>query len=269
MNLFLILVKKPTKHYTKNQKKSFKKISKPSKKYFNAHKIFLVIMTFIFPYSALAQEFFFIENFESDQIGNLPSRWYNLRGNAQPIFYKDNHEYQYKVEKEEGNLFLRYSGTEAKHLSFLLNNEEGINIHNTPILTWRWRVYDLPEGADENSKKLNDTAASIYVVFDMGRVFLKKVPKSIRYTWSSTLPIGTELSKFYGNQKIIVVGSGEKDIGKWITFERNIVEDYIRVFGDNPPSKPLAILILSDGNDTKDSAKADYDNILLKSHHSN
>ena len=55
----------------------------------------------------------------------------------------------------------------------------------------------------------------------------------------------------------------------WQTFERNIVEDYKRLFGDSPPSKPLAILLLSDGNDTKDRVSADYDNILLKSHRSN
>jgi hypothetical protein len=97
----------------------------------------------------------------------------------------------------------------------------------------------------------------------------RKVPKSIRYTWSSTLPVGKTLSKFNGNQKIIVVGSGEQNIGNWQTFERNIVEDYKRLFGDSPPSKPLAILLLSDGNDTDDRVSADYDNILLKSHRSN
>src|SRR5699024_6740081 len=102
----------------------------------------------------------------------------------------------------------------------------------------------------EDKDALNDVAASIYVVFDMGHVLFKKVPKSIRYTWSSTLPEGTELSKLFGNQRIIVMGSGEKNIGTWQTFERNIVEDYKRLFGDNPPKRPLAILILSDGDST-------------------
>jgi hypothetical protein len=93
---------------------------------------------------------------------------------------------------------------------------------------------------------------------------VKKVPKSIRYTWSSTLEEGTELSKFYGNQKIVVVESGSDQKGNWRTFERNIVEDYRRLFGDSPPENPIAILILSDGNSTNSHAKADYDDIMLK-----
>tara|TARA_R100000750_G_C2333617_1_gene91199 strand:+ start:67 stop:366 length:300 start_codon:yes stop_codon:yes gene_type:complete len=96
-------------------------------------------------------------------------------------------------------------------------------------------------------------------------VLFKKVPKTIRYTWSSTLPVGTELSKFYGNQKIIVIGTGNNNQGEWQTFERNIVEDYKRLFGDDPPNKPLALLILSDGNNTKSMVKADYDDFKLKS----
>jgi hypothetical protein len=131
-------------------------------------------------------------------------------------------------------------------------------------LSWKWRIHDLPEGANEDSNSLNDTAASIYVVFDMGKVLFKKVPKSIRYTWSSSLPAGTELSKFYGNQKIVVMGSGMPEEKGWMHFQRNIIEDYRRLFGDAPPSKPLAILLLSDGDSTNDFVKADYDDIMLK-----
>ncbi|GAB5408707.1 MAG: hypothetical protein BalsKO_10720 [Balneolaceae bacterium] len=79
------------------------------------------------------------------------------------------------------------------------------------------------------------------------------------------MPVGTELSHFYGNQKIIVIGSGDQQLGEWMSFERNIVEDYKRLFGDTPPKVPLAVLILSDGDSTKKNAKADYDDIFLQS----
>ncbi|MDX1639751.1 MAG: DUF3047 domain-containing protein, partial [Balneolaceae bacterium] len=119
--------------------------------------------------------------------------------------------------------------------------------------------------ANEGSDDRNDSVASVYVVFDFGRVALfKKVPKSIRYSWSSTLPKGTRLSKLFGNQQILVVHSGPEDTGQWITFERNLVEDYQRFFGDKPPKTPMAILILSDGNSTGSWVKADYDDFKLK-----
>jgi len=207
-----------------------------------------------------------LENFESYELGTIPDTWYNQKGERRPALYdeEDKKGYRYKVIENSGSKFLRYEGTEAKHLNFPLVNK-GINIYKTPILSWKWRVFELPDAANENDDDRNDTAASIYVVFDMGRVALfKKVPKSIRYTWSSSLEEGRELSKFYGNQKIVVVESGPERTGQWITFERNIVEDYKRLFGDDPPENPLAILILSDGNSTGSYVKADYDEIMLK-----
>lgn len=205
-----------------------------------------------------------IEDFERDTVGALPSGWYN-----RDVLRKANHPeesklFHYSIQEEDGNQFLFYNHTDARHLNYPLAKREGINIHETPILSWKWRVDKVPEGGNEDSKHMNDVAASIYVVFDMGRVALvKKVPKSIRYTWSSTLPEGKEMSKFFGNQKIVVMQSGEDNLGEWITEKRNIVEDYKRLFGDNPPKRPLAILILSDADETNSTAIAAYDDIML------
>ena len=213
-----------------------------------------------------------IENFEDDTVGELPQNWYDRDGNKKLINHtKDFSEhYLYKIRNSDDNKFLRYQGTTAKHISFPLINKDkdniyDINLYETPILSWKVRAHKLPGGANEKSSDRNDSVASIYVVFDMGRVALvKKVPKSIRYTWSSTLPKGETGSKLFGNQQIIVVNSGEQDTGEWVTFERNLVEDYRRMFGDDPPKNPIAILILSDGNSTSSYVKADYDDIMLK-----
>ena len=207
-----------------------------------------------------------IDDFEDDSVGSIPHKWYNRNGERQPFDYpaEEKESYRYRVEKEDSNQYLHYEGTSAKHLNFPIINKDNIDIYKTPILSWQWRVSEIPAGANEDVNDKNDAAASIYVVFDMGHVLFKKVPKSIRYTWSSTLKKGTELSKFFGNQKIIVVQSGRDGLGKWHTFSRNIVEDYKRLFGDDPPHKPLAILILSDGDSTGHPAEADYDNIQLQ-----
>ncbi|MEL7834878.1 DUF3047 domain-containing protein [Fodinibius sp. N2] len=213
-----------------------------------------------------------LEDFEDNWVGDLPGDWYDRDGNK-PLYkhsIEEQRTYKYKVQEEGGNKFLRYEGTRAKHMGFPLidgnkNNIYDINLYETPILSWKVRAHQLPEGGDEKSSDLNDSVASIYVVFDMGRVALvKEVPKSIRYSWSSTLPKGETGSKLFGNQQIIVVESGEEKKGEWVTFERNLVEDYRNRFGDDPPKHPLAILILSDGNSTNSHVKADYDDIMLK-----
>lgn len=171
--------------------------------------------------------------------------------------------------EENGDKFLRYDGSKAMYINLPLGNRGNLNIHETPKLNWDWRVHSIPKGGNEDSKNVNDFAASVYIVYDLGRVLFKKAPMSIRYTWSSTLPVGTELSKFFGNQKINIVASGKEDFGKWVLFERNIVEDYKRLFGETPPEKPLAFLILSDGDDTGEHIEADYDNIILKKNSNN
>ena len=225
------------------------------------------------PQSAISQnagntaEVYPLEDFESEKIGDLPKRWYNQKGEAKPITYTGElrKTYHYSIMSEQGNQFLRFDGTRGKHMNLPLVEKDDLDIYQTPILSWKWRIWDIPDGANEDDHNKNDAAASIYVVFDLGKVLFKKVPKSIRYTWSSSLPVGTELSKFYGNQKIVVLGSGDEEMGEWKVFERNIVEDYKRLFGDNPPKTPIAILILSDGISTGKHVKADYDDILLKS----
>lgn len=205
-----------------------------------------------------------IESFQDEAVGTLPQRWYNQKADKPVKEFSDDlrQTYHYEVLQEGGNKFLRFNGSHGKHLNFPTKEVRNIDLYDTPVLSWKWRIHDYPEGANEDDK--NDVAASIYVVFDLGRVLFKRVPKSIRYTWSSSLEKGTELSKFFGNQKIVVMGTGGDKAGQWQTFERNLVEDYRRLYGDDPPETPLAILILSDGNDTGETVKADYDDIMLR-----
>lgn len=205
-----------------------------------------------------------VENFESTQVGELPTGWYNRDFTVQITSPEESFKYRYKVVEENGNRYLHYEDTDAHHMNFPLGRRLNLHLEQTPVLSWKWRVNKLPENASEADDKRNDVAASIYVVFDMGKVaFFKKVPKSIRYTWSSTLPKGHESSVFFGNQKIVVVESGEEHLGRWKTFRRNIAEDYRRLFGEEPPERPLAILILSDGNSTGSIADAAYDDIIF------
>lgn len=207
----------------------------------------------------------YLEDFEKYETGSIPDEWYNRDGDGIPATYDETNRsgYKYKVRQENGNKFLRYEGTEAKHLNFPLIDKEEINIHDTPILKWDWRIFDIPEGGDEDSSSQNDVAASVYVVFDTSRILFQKVPVTIRYTWSSKYPVGSVFSKLRGRQRIMVVGTGKNHLGEWQTFERNIVKDYENIFGKTPPRTPIAILILSDGDETRSHIKADYDNFEL------
>lgn len=205
-----------------------------------------------------------LEDFRDDTIGDLPTNWFNRNGDRNPINYEGQlrEEYQYQILEENGNKFLRYEGSEAKHMLLPLGANKEIDLRERPVLSWKWRVHALPEGGNEDSGNLNDSAASVYVVWGFN---ILRIPRVVRYTWSSTLPVDYVASRNMGMQKIIVLESGENNTGKWMTFERNIVEDYKKHFRGSVPKRPVAILILSDADDTESFAKADYDLFMLKS----
>lgn len=205
-----------------------------------------------------------LDNFQQDTVGHLPYNWYDRDGKTKTQFFSEEQrrEFQYAIKQEGNNKFLEYEGTKAQHLNYPLINKKEIDIRKTPILSWKWRVWKIPKNGNEDVSKRNDCAAGIYVVWGFTSLF--KIPKSVKYSWSSTLPVGTILSKNFNNQKIVVLASGKKNLGIWLTFRRNIYQDYVNLFGDEPPERPIAILILSDGDSTGNPAKADYDDIELR-----
>lgn len=203
-----------------------------------------------------------LDDFTNDVVGSMPSKWYVRDGNVRlrDLDAEKKTKYRYRVVEENGQKYLRYSGMDAMHIGLPIHETNEIDLATHPILSWEWRVHAVPTGANEDIEKLNDTAASIYVVYEISGIF--RIPKVIRYTWSSTLPKGTELAK--GRQRIVVKESGTARKGEWIRFERDIAQDYRNMFGEEPPKRPLAILILSDANNTGSFAFADYGPIYLK-----
>lgn len=100
-----------------------------------------------------------------------------------------------------------------------------------PVISWKWKVLQLPQGGDVRLKSKNDQAAQILILFE-GR-------KSISYVWDTGAPEGTIIDESIGwpiniKIKVLVVKSGQKDINKWVTLERNIVQDYRNLYKEEP-----------------------------------
>lgn len=204
-----------------------------------------------------------LDDFESYETGGLPVRWSYLHDRTlQPLteaFMRENE--RFTVVQDGRNRVLRvYTKGEAVHLT-LLNEQPHMDWDLTthPVLAWDWRANKLPPGAREDNESLNDSAAGIYVVFSF-EGFIVKRPKTIKYVYSSALPEGTVVS--YGKLKVIVVSSST--MGEWQRVERNVVEDYRAVFGDEPPERPISIRLWGDSDNTGSEAEADFDNIRLK-----
>ena len=62
----------------------------------------------------------------------------------------------------------------------------------------------------------------------------------------------------------MAVDSGSENLGEWQHFERNIYEDYVEIYGEEPP-KIGGIAIMTDSDDTGGSARAWFGDILFRS----
>ncbi len=205
-----------------------------------------------------------IDDFENYQEGGLPTQWKYIEG-RKLVWVEDRHmrpNERFYVVREGSNKFVRaYSKGEAVHLS-MANDQDGFNwdLRTHPYLAWEWRAIELPRGAREDKSKLNDAGLGLYVFFDMKGLLIKK-PQAIKYTYSSTLPVGTILKQ--DKLRVIVVASGERDLGRWMTVERDVADDYRRAFNEEPPERPISIRLWTDSDNTNLVGEGDFDNIML------
>ena len=203
-----------------------------------------------------------VDDFEGYTKGGLPVRWQFIQGRTLVPVSQEvmSEQEQFYVEAEGGNKFVRARVTDQAH-RIVFASSEGLdwNLETHPRLRWRWRAVQLPPGAREDKDRLNDSGAAVYVYFD--RDWLGR-PRNIKYTYSATLPVGTEIS--YGALKVIVVASGAaQGTGRWVTAERDVRDDYERLFDRTPPSHPPLIALWSDSDNTNSTAVADFDDITL------
>lgn len=137
-----------------------------------------------------------------------------------------------------------------------------VDLKETPILEWTWKVTVLPTGADCRKKTTDDQAAQLYIVWP-------RFPEAVRsqiigYIWDTTAPAGSIVkSQKTGTVTYIVVRSGSADLGKWITERRNVVEDYRKIYGV-APDNPGVISIAIDSDDTSSSAESFFGSILFR-----
>ena len=200
-----------------------------------------------------------VDDFESYRDGDLPSGWKFVasRDKLNPLNEEMSENQYFRAIKKNGNTFLRgYTHGEALRITQRNGMEFSWNLSQRPYLQWKWRANQLPEGASEKGK--NDTGGAVYVTF--GSDWLGR-PKSIKYTYSSSLPVGTVVE--FGPLKVLVVASGREDTGHWRTETRDVVQDYRNLFGDDPPGKPLSITLWSDSDSTGGTAEVDFDDIRL------
>ena len=150
--------------------------------------------------------------------GRLPADW--------SIKVKDGRP-DVSVCKDEAGPCVHLKSVKA---SFSLERGVDVDPSQTPLLSWRWKVTQLPPGGDFRRSSSDDQAAQVLVAFSDRRV--------LTYIWDSTAPKGLERSAssiplvhIYAK----VCQSGTADANRWIEENHKVAADYERAFGRPAP----------------------------------
>ncbi len=214
-----------------------------------------------------------VDDFEAEPTEEgLPPGWEKLE------FEKIPEHTRYELRGENGN---RYLHATARDSASGLVKRISFEPSKRPVLKWRWRIGHVLEKGDATRKSGDDYAARLYINFKydpdkagtwtriqyaLAKRRLGEYPPlhTLNYIWANHIEQGTFIENAYTDRAMMVaVESGEQKARRWVNEERNILEDYRRAFGEEP-TDVIAVAVMTDTDNTGESAWADYDDIRLE-----
>lgn len=210
--------------------------------------------------------------FSSMAAGGLPTGW------APMTFPKIDAHSRYRLVDMAGRTVLR-ADSEASASGLIKKID--VDPQTYPWLTWTWRVSNVLAAGDVTQKAGDDYPARIYVTFAEDaeqqslieraqraavKLLYGQAPPSaaLAYIWANRAPVGSiHPNAFTDRCQMIVVDSGSTHVHEWRGAQRNIVDDFRRAFGVDPP--PITgIAVMTDTDNTAESATAWFGDIVLQ-----
>ena len=171
--------------------------------------LFLVTILTLASLAAATQTALIVLNPLGWQPGRLPEGWQVKVNRGTPKI----------ATVREGNN--NYLDLKSHDSSYGLEHEVDVDLQQSPFLTWKWNVKQLPAGGDFRSSKTDDQAAQVLVAFSDRHV--------LTYIWDTTAPAGImesassiPLVHIYA----VVCRSGAADLNRWLTESRYVAGDY-------------------------------------------
>lgn len=215
-----------------------------------------------------------VGRFSSEKTGDvLPSHW-------EPFHFKDiQRQTDYRLMKDDDGQMVVKATAEASASGLI--RKITIDPRQYPIVRWRWKISNILKNGNVHRKEGDDYPARLYILFEYdsdrlgffenlkyetAKLLYGAYPPltSINYIWASKAPEGTIVPNPYTDRSMmVVVESGEKNLNRWVTGERNIYEDYRQAFKEEPPMIS-GVAIMTDTDDTGETATAYYGDILFR-----
>lgn len=205
-----------------------------------------MLLVLLLAATALAAEVL-VEDWSSQPAGTkgIPPPWQKQRWGSPA--------YDFAVVEDGGRKVLHLkSASDSSNISKEIKGK--VDLKQTPILEWTWKVTALPKGADSRKAETDDQGAQLYVTWP-------RFPEAVRsriigYIWDTSAPAGAMIkSQKTGTVTYVVVRSGSSDVGKWLTERRNVREDFRKIYGEEPED-PSIVSVGIDSDDVKGTAES-------------
>lgn len=154
-----------------------------------------------------------------------------------------------------------------------------IDLAQTPILCWRWRVSHALKSADMATKAGDDYAARVYVAFSLPKdslswgtrtklalarkIYGDTVPDAaLNYVWDNRQPEGHSAPNAYTAQtQMVVQRSGAALSGRWVHECRDLRADAAKWLP--PGAKPVMLAVAADTDNTGEQVTAEFADLGL------
>lgn len=180
---------------------------------------------------------------------------------------------RYRITHWDGRFAIE---AHAQSSMSLLARPLSIDLSQTPILCWHWRIDAPLSTADLRSREGDDYAARVYLAFSLDNLSLAtrmtlKVGRqlfgdalpdaAINYVWDNRYPIGTQAPNAYTERtRMIVLQSGATRSQQWVPERRNVLADARAAFelGGARLREATLLAVASDTDNTGESAHAGF-----------
>ncbi len=181
----------------------------------------------------------------------------------------------YTVVQEGHRSFLR---AESHASASGLLYRKDYRVFDYPKVRWLWKVENVYQKGNAEEKSGDDYPIRIYIIFkyDPGMAsFGQRLKYGIAKTIYGEYPPHSSLNYIWANRKheqriisnpytdkakMILLEAGTEKAGQWVEEDVDVIEDYRRAFGAEPPAE-ASIAIMNDSDNTGEQSVSFVDYI--------
>jgi hypothetical protein len=185
---------------------------------------------------------------------------------------------EYDLVEQAGRTVLR---ARAQGSASGITRELRIDPRRHPVLAWSWKVLRALQRSDLATRAGDDFPARLYVTFDVDIESLSAAERmrigaarmlygadvpvaALCYVWDTKAAPGTFAPSAYTDRvRMIVVDSGTRNLGRWLRYERNVLDDFRKAFGSEAPAI-RATIVSTDTDNTGETAETYYGDVEFR-----